>query len=270
MPPSSLPARPNLEHLRNQAKDLLKAYRSGLPSAIARFRTSLSHYSRLTDDDLRRLSLSLRDAQRVVAAEYGFQSWLQMRSHVERKDGFSMIEMTVDHVRINYMSDLRVVVLKAKQDERHLPIWIGRAEGDAIAIKLEGQETPRPTTFPIVDRMIRDLGGEVEQVVVNDLVDDTFFAILKVKNGASAIDYDTRPSDAIALAVHSGAPVFAAPEVLDKAGIKFDPETGSVLPSSGADGASAGEQGESHISEAFLRIERAMSGSWHIIGATGA
>ena len=270
MPPSSLPARPNLEHLRNQAKDLLKGYRSGQPSAIARFRTSPSHYSRLTDDDLRLLSLSLGDAQRVVAAEYGFQSWLQMRSYVERKDGFSMIEMTVDHVRINYMSDLRVVVLKAKQDERHLPIWIGRAEGDAIAIKLEGQDTPRPTTFPIVDRMIRDLGGEIEQVVVNDIVDDTFFAILKVKNGESAVDYDTRPSDAIALAVHSGAPVFAAPEVLDKAGIKFDPETGSVLPSRGADGASAEEQGESHVSEAFLRIERAMSGNWHIIGAAEA
>ena len=59
MPPSSLPARPNLDHLRNQAKDLLKAYRSGQPSEIERFRVSLSHYSRLTDDDLRRLSLSL-------------------------------------------------------------------------------------------------------------------------------------------------------------------------------------------------------------------
>ena len=138
MPLSSLPARPNLEHLRNQAKDLLKAYRSGQPSAIARFRTSLSLYSRLTDDDLRRLSLSLGDAQRVVAAEYGFQTWLHMRSYVERKDGFSMIEMTVDHVRMNYMTDLRVVVLKAQEAERHLPIWIGRPEGDAILDRTTG------------------------------------------------------------------------------------------------------------------------------------
>ena len=148
MPLSSLPPRPNLEHLRNQAKDLLKAYRSGQPSAIERFRTSLSHYSQLTDDDLRRLPLSLRDAQRVVAAEYGFQSWLHMHSYVERKEGFSMIEMTVDHVRMNYMSDQRVVVLKAKEDERRLPIWIGKAEGDAIAMKLGGKETPRPRHFP--------------------------------------------------------------------------------------------------------------------------
>ena len=210
MPLSSLPARPNLEHLRNQAKDLLKAYRSGQPSAVARFRTLQSHFSRLTDDDLRRLPLSLRDAQRVVAAEYGFQSWLHMRSYVERKEGYSMIEMTIDHVRMNYVSDQRVVVLKAKEDERRLPIWIGKAEGDAIAMKLQGQEMPRPMTFSIMDRMIRDLGGEVEQVVVNDIVDDTFFAILRVKAGEDAIDYDIRPSDAIALAVHSGAPVFAA------------------------------------------------------------
>ena len=270
MPLSSLPARPNLEHLRNQAKDLLKAYRSGQPSAIERFRTSLSHYSRLTDDDLRRLSLPLGDAQRVVAVEYGFQTWLHMRSYVERKDGFSMIEMTVDHVRMNYMTDLRVVVLKAKEDERHLPIWIGRAEGDAIAMKLEGQVTPRPTTFPVIDRMIRDLGGEIAQVVVNDLVDDTFFAILRVKAGEDAIDYDTRPSDAIALAVHSGAPVFASPEVLDKAGVKFDPETGDVLPSGGADGESTEEHSEGHLSDRFRRIERAMSGHWHQIRATEA
>ena len=181
-----------------------------------------------------------------------------------------MIEMTVDHVRMNYMTDLRVVVLKAKEDERHLPIWIGRPEGDAIAMKLEGQDTPRPTTFPVMDRMIRDLGGEVAQVVVNAIVDDTFFAILRVKNGESAIDYDTRPSDAITLAVHSGAPVFAAPEVLDKAGIKFDPETGDVLPSGGADSESAGEYSEGHVSDRFRKIERAMSGHWHQTGATEA
>ena len=270
MPLSSLPPRPNLEHLRNQAKDLLKAYRSGQPSAIERFRTSLSHYSRLTDDDLRRLPLSLGDAQRVVAAEYGFQTWLHMRSYVERKDGFSMIEMTVDHVRMNYVSDQRVVVLKAKEDERHLPIWIGRAEGDAIAMKLEGQVTPRPTTFPVMDRMIRDLGGEIAQVVVNDLVDDTFFAILRVKAGEDAIDYDTRPSDAIALAVHSGAPVFAAPEVLAKAGIELNPETGEILPPGGTKGESSEQHGEGHVSSMYRIAERAMDSHWHIIGATEA
>ena len=180
MPPSSiLPARPNLEHLRNQAKDLLKAYRSGDPSAIARFRASLPRYSLLTDDDLRRLSLSLGDAQRVIAAEYGFPNWLHLRHYVERKDGANMIEMTVDHVRVNNVTNLRMMVLKEKGSDRYLPIWIGQAEGDAIAMRLEGQEIPRPLTHRIMDTMIRDMGGEVERVVVSDLVDDTFFAVVR-------------------------------------------------------------------------------------------
>ena len=267
MPPSSLPARPNLEHLRNQAKDLLKAYRSGQPSAVARFRISLSYYSRLTDDELRELSLSLGDAQGVVASEYGFSSWLDMRSYIERKDGLGMIEMTVDHVRMSYFTEQRVVVLKAKEDDRHLPIWIGRTEGDAIALKLQGQEMPRPMTYSIVDRMIRDLGGEVELAVVSDIVDDTFLATLRLRNGQGVSEYDTRPSDAIALAVHSGAPVFAAPQVLAKAGIELDAETGEITPPGGTDGESAGQRGEEHSSNWFRNAERALGSHWHIVGA---
>ena len=255
MPLSSvLPARPNLEHLRNQAKDLLKAYRSGEPPAIARFRKSLPRYSDLTDDAMARLSLSLGDAQRVIAAEYGFSSWLQMRSYVERKDGANMIEMTVDHVRVNNVTNLRTVVLKEKGSDRYLPIWIGQAEGDSIAMKLEGQEMPRPMTHGIMDTMIRDLGGEVEHVVVSDLVEDTFFAVVKVKNGENAIEFDTRPSDAIALAVNSGAPVFASPEVLDKAGAELDPETG-VFSARVIDSADAVQRHrERHMSEKFRAI----------------
>ena len=268
MPPSGLPARPNLEQLRNQAKDLLKAYRSGQPSAVARFRTSLSHYSRLTDDEMKELSLSLGDAQRVVASEYGFSSWLHMRSYIERKDGLGMIEMTVDHVRMSYFTDQRVVVLKAKEDARHLPIWIGRAEGDAIALKLQGQEMPRPVTYSIVDRMIRDLGGEVEQAVVSDIVEDTFLAILRMRNERGVSEYDTRPSDAIALAVHSGAPVFTAPQVLAKAGIELDPVTGKITPPGGTNGESAGQSGEGHSSNWFRNAERALGSHWHIVDAT--
>ena len=255
MPPSSiLPARPNLEHLRNQAKDLLKAYRSGEPSALARFRASLPRYSLLTDDDLRRLSLSLGDAQRVVAAEYGFPNWLHLRHYVERKDGANMIEMTVDHVRVNNVTNLRTVVLKEKESDRYLPIWIGQTEGDAIAMKLDGQEMPRPMTHGIMDTMIRDLGGEVEHVAVNGLVDDTFFAIVKVKNGENAIEFDTRPSDAIALAVNSGAPVFAAPDVLDKAGAELDPETGEFRSLRRDSLESAQRHDERHMSERFRRL----------------
>lgn len=255
MPPSSiLPARPNLEHLRNQAKDLLKAYRSGEPSALARFRASLPRYSLLTDDDLRRLSLSLGDAQRVVAAEYGFPNWLHMRLYVERKDRANMIEMTVDHVRVNRAMNTRTMVLKEKESDRYLPIWIGQAEGDAIAMRLEGQDVSRPMTHRIMDTMIRDMGGEVERVVVSDLVDDTFFAVVRVKNGENAIEFDTRPSDAIALAVYSGAPVFAAPDVLEKAGAELDPETGEFSARAMDSAESLRRHSERHMSERFRGV----------------
>ena len=233
MPPSSLPMRPNLEHLRKQAKDLLKAYRSGQPSALTRFRASLPRLSQLTDDALVRLSLSLGDAQRVVAAEYGFSSWLGMRNYVERKDRSpmiesNMIEMTVDHVKVNNVTNLRVVVLKEKESDRYLPIWIGQAEGDAIAMKLQGQEMPRPLTHRITDSVVGELGGDVDQVVVTDLVDGVYFANVRMKHGETAIDFDARPSDAIALAVHSGATVFGSSKVLDKAGVELDPYTGEI------------------------------------------
>ena len=104
MPSSSLPARPNLEQLRNQAKDLLKAYRAGQHSALSRFRDSSRLLSNLTDHELVRLSLSLRDAQRVVAIEYGFPNWTSMRTHVDRKERTTMFEMTVDHVKVNRLS----------------------------------------------------------------------------------------------------------------------------------------------------------------------
>ena len=254
MPPSSLPARPNLEHLRNQAKDLLKAYRSGEPSAIARFRESLPRYSLLTDDDLRRLSLSLGDAQRVIAAEYGFPNWLHLRHYVERKDGAKMIEMTVDSVRVNRATNTRTMVLKEKGSDRYLPIWIGQTEADAIAMRLEGQEIPRPMTHRMIDTMIRDMGGEVEHVVVSDLVDFTFFAIVRIKNGEEAIEFDTRPSDAIALAVYSGAPVFAAPDVLEKAGAELDPETGEFSARAMDSVESVLRHRERHMSERFRGI----------------
>ena len=181
-----------------------------------------------------------------------------------------MIEMTVDHVRMNYMSDIRVVLLKTKGGERYLPIFLGRAEGDAIAMKLQGQEMPRPMTYPIVRRMIGDLGGEVDRAVVNDIVDDTFLATLRISTGERELDYDGRPSDAIALAVHSGAPVFATPEVLDKAGFELDPKTGDLLPPGGADRESTEHGGEGHMSGRSRNFESVLSGHWQTIGAAGS
>ena len=232
MPSPSLPARPSLEQLRNRAKDLLKAYRDRQPAALARIRASLPRYSHLPDDDLVELSLSLRDAQRVIAIEHGFPDWLSMRTHIERSERNTMIEMTVDHVRVNIPGNQRVVVLRAQEINRYLPIWIGQSEGDAIALTLQGQRPTRPMTHDLTDSIIRGLGATIERVVVSEMRDDTFISYLTVKSNGTTFETDSRPSDAIALAVRSGAQVLVAPEVLESAGIDFDPETGEPTSSS--------------------------------------
>ena len=218
----SLPARPNLEHLRNQAKDLLKAYRAGQHSALRRFRESSHHLSNLDDHELVRLSLSLRDAQRVVAAEYGFHDWTSMRTHVERKERTTMFEMTVDYVRVNRLSNQRSVILKGKEVSKTLSIWIGEAEGNAIAMKLQGRDLPRPMTHDLMDSMIRDLGATVSRVVVSEMSGETLLANVELQTNDTTLELDSRPSDAIALAVRCGAPVFVAEGVLEQVGTDTD------------------------------------------------
>ena len=233
MPSSSLPARPNLEHLRNQAKDLLKAYRAGEPSALGRFRESSRYLSRLTDDELLRLSLSLRDAQRVVAIEYGFPDWTSMRTHVERKERPTMYEMTVDHVKVNRLNNLRSVILKGKEISKSLSIWIGESEGNAIALKLQGHDMPRPMTHDLMDSMIRDLGATVSRVVVSEMSGETFLANVELQTNDTTLELDSRPSDAIALAVRCGAPVFVAEDVLEQVGTDIDSEATESTPTFG-------------------------------------
>ena len=230
MPSPSLPARPNLEHLRNQAKDLLKAYRAGQPSALRRFRESSHHLSNLDDHELVRLSLSLRDAQRVVATEYGFPDWMSMRTHVERKERATMYEMTVDHLRVNKLSNQRMVILKGKEIRKSLSIWIGEAEGNAIGLKLQGQDMPRPMTHDLMDSMIRDLGATVSRVVVSEMSGETFLANVELQTNDTTLELDSRPSDAIALAVRCGAPVFVAADVLEQVGTDLDSETDEPTP----------------------------------------
>ncbi len=226
MPSPSLPPRPSLEQLRKRAKDLLKAFRDRQPAALSRLKAALPRYSDLSDDDLTELALSLRDAQRVIAIEYRFTDWPSMRAYIEQKERAAMIEMTVDHVRVNIPGNQRVVVLKAKEINRYLPIWIGQSEGDAIALSLQGQQPTRPMTHDLTDAIIRGLDATVDRVVVNEMRDDTFISHVRVKSNGTTFETDSRPSDAIALAVRSGAQVLVAPEVLEEAGIDFDPETG--------------------------------------------
>lgn len=158
-----------------------------------------------------------------------------------------MIEMTIDSIRVSMMNYQRVVILKEKDSERLLPIWIGPAEADAIAVKLQDIAVPRPLTHDLLVSVIDTLSARLAFIVVNELQNDTFFAklILRV-NGDKEMVVDCRPSDAIALAVRTKVPIFVEEEVLNKAGISMDKETGKpILP--GREGDNQGEIGEAEL-----------------------
>jgi hypothetical protein len=137
-----------------------------------------------------------------------------------------MIEMTIDSIRVSLMNYQRVVILKEKESNRYLPIWIGPAEADAIAVKLQNVELSRPLTHDLLQSVITTLGASVDYIVVNGLKDDTFYANLALSVDGMKLDVDSRPSDALALAVRVGAPIYAEEAVLDKAGIVLEEEVG--------------------------------------------
>ena len=140
-----------------------------------------------------------------------------------------MIEMTIDSIRVSLMNYQRVVILKEKGAERYLPIWIGAAEADAIAVKLQDVSVPRPLTHDLLQSMIDVLGATVNSIIVSDLKSDTFYARILLNVDGGLLEVDSRPSDALALAVRTGVAIYAEEAVLDKAGIFLDKETGKPI-----------------------------------------
>jgi bifunctional DNase/RNase len=135
-----------------------------------------------------------------------------------------MIKVTIDSVRASLLSQHRVVVLKEEEMERYLAIWIGPYEADAITIRLQGVEVARPLTHDLVQQTIDRLGATVSHILVNDLHDDTFYARVVMDREGERIELDSRPSDAIALAVRVQAPVFVSESVMERAGVVPDEE----------------------------------------------
>lgn len=158
-----------------------------------------------------------------------------------------MVEMTIDSIRVSLMNYQRVVILKDKSTERYLPIWIGPAEADAIAVKLQEVAVPRPLTHDLLHSVINSLGATVKYILVNDLRNDTFYAQIHLSVNEQPLQVDSRPSDAMALAVRVSAPIYVDESVLDKAGIHLDRETGKALPSRGEEGGAAGKIDESEL-----------------------
>lgn len=133
-----------------------------------------------------------------------------------------MRELEIESIRIRQETQQRAVVLRVKDSNLFLPIFIGHFEVEAIRLKLMDVEVQRPMTHDLLGAVIGNLGGEVERIVVSELKNDTFYAKILVEYNGSTMEIDSRPSDAIALAVRTNAPIFAEEEVVDKAGVNLE------------------------------------------------
>ena len=140
-----------------------------------------------------------------------------------------MLELNIDGIRVSLMNQQRVVILRVKDSDKYLPIWIGPSEADAIALKLQNVTVPRPLTHDLLSDVISSLDATVDRIVVHDLSDDTFFAKIVLQVNGSTMEVDSRPSDALALAVRTESPIFAEDSVVEKAAILLDAETGKAV-----------------------------------------
>lgn len=127
-----------------------------------------------------------------------------------------MIEMNVQGITLDPVTNMPIVILRGKETDHVLPIWIGIFEANAIAMQLEGITRPRPMTHDLINSIIDSLNGVVEYIYIHDLKDNTYYAEISIKAGEKPLKIDARPSDAINIALRSKAPIFVSEEVLVK------------------------------------------------------
>jgi uncharacterized protein len=127
------------------------------------------------------------------------------------------IEMTIKGLMVDPVTNMPIIILRDEAGQRVLPIWVGVFEANAIALQIENVSTPRPMTHDLLRNVISDLDGEVTKVVVSDLKENTFYAVIHLSVRGEALLIDSRPSDAIALALRSRAPIFVEEAVIDNA-----------------------------------------------------
>ncbi|MGD2295872.1 MAG: bifunctional nuclease family protein [Candidatus Aminicenantes bacterium] len=133
------------------------------------------------------------------------------------------IEMRIKGLVVDPISKMPIVVLEDINSDRMLPIWIGVFEANAIALRIENITTPRPMTHDLMKNFLDELDIQVEKIVVNDVRDNTFYALIYCRYMGQTITIDSRPSDAIALVLRTEAPIFVEDEVVKKAhSLKFD------------------------------------------------
>ncbi|MCO5314543.1 MAG: bifunctional nuclease family protein [Solirubrobacterales bacterium] len=133
-----------------------------------------------------------------------------------------MREVQIYGVSFDMVGKQPIVLLKTIDDNRFLPIWIGHPEAAAILMKLQGAETPRPMTHDLMVELLDQVGTSCERISINELRDNTFYASITLSVSGSEIELDSRPSDALALAVRVEAPIFVSEDVIEESSIEFD------------------------------------------------
>ena len=127
------------------------------------------------------------------------------------------IEMTVKGLMLDPITNMPIILLRDKDGDRVLPIWVGGFEANAIAIQMENIATPRPMTHDLLRNVIHDLKAEIRKIVVSDLKENTFYALIHLEVNGEPLAIDSRPSDAIALALRARAPIYVEDRVMDNA-----------------------------------------------------
>ncbi|MBT3350586.1 MAG: bifunctional nuclease family protein [Nitrospinaceae bacterium] len=155
-----------------------------------------------------------------------------------------MIEMKVKGLTLDPLTNVPIVILRELEGERSLPIWVGIFEAHAIAREIEEFQTPRPMTHDLIKNIINGLEGKITRILVSDLKDNTFFAEISLALNGSEISIDSRPSDAIALALRMSAPIFVEEKVLEEAkSIEFtESDEGATAEAGGGEPGSSDEK----------------------------
>jgi bifunctional DNase/RNase len=139
------------------------------------------------------------------------------------------IEMTIKGLMVDPITNMPIVILRDKDGQRVLPIWVGVFEANAIALQIENVATPRPMTHDLLRNVIHDLRAEIRKIVVSDLKENTFYALIHLEINGEPLAVDARPSDAIALALRARAPIYVEDRVIDSAKtIDFVPDKGDA------------------------------------------
>lgn len=155
----------------------------------------------------------------------------------------SMVRVTIDTIRVSLVSPQRIVVLREEDGERHVPIWIGPYEAEALTLSLRGTNVQRPLTHDLIKNMIDALGATVSHIIIGDLRHEIFYSSVVLDLNGEVIEVDARPSDAINLAVRSNAAIFVDDNVLEEAG---------VVPEAGIEETSADEDENLSVFADFL------------------